>query len=101
MSIQTSSNRISTWTIPNHTFVKCNYDGGYDPQPSQTTGGWIIRYQYGKTRGWTSAKLNHAESALEAESKTLLAHSNTHRVEVLNQFAWKEIVKFLLTSFMA
>ena len=69
---QTTENNTK-WRNPPATYVKCNFDAGFDVQNLETTGGWIIRIQCGTPISWGSMKLVHTSNPLEAEIKALLA----------------------------
>ena len=69
---QIAENKIE-WRNPPATYVKCNFDAGFDVQKLEATGGWIIRNHYGTPISWGSMKLAHTSNPLEAETKALLA----------------------------
>lgn len=71
-----TTSATSTWTTPPFSFVKCNFDAGFDVRTFQGTGGWIIRDHYGRAKACGSSILPHVSTPLEAETKALLPEHN-------------------------
>lgn len=62
-----------SWTKPDSSHVKCNFNAGLDTSSFQARGGWIIRDHQGVAKVWGSIHLNGALTPLIAETKALLA----------------------------
>lgn len=54
----------STWTKPPPSFVKCNFDAGFDIGTSKGIGGWIIRDHHGIAKAWGSSILPSVSTPL-------------------------------------
>jgi len=67
-----TSTSQTSWTKPIAPYVKCNFDAGFHPRSTSSSGSWIIRDHEGSAKIKDSSLLERANTTLEAETMALI-----------------------------